>query len=30
MTNSKCTYWHFRLDANADMKMEALTTHLAK
>src|SRR6185369_17918812 len=20
MTNSKCTYWHFRLDANADMK----------
>jgi len=30
MTNSKCTYWHFRLDANADMKMEALTTYLAK
>ena len=30
LTNSKCTYWHFRLDANADMKMEALTTYLAK
>jgi branched-chain amino acid transport system substrate-binding protein len=30
MTNSKCTYWHFRIDANSDMKMEALTTYLAK
>jgi len=30
MTNSKCDYWHFRFDANADMKMEALTTFLAK
>ena len=30
LTNSKCTYWHFRLDANADMKMEALTSYLAK
>ncbi|MGA7778870.1 MAG: branched-chain amino acid ABC transporter substrate-binding protein [Paraburkholderia sp.] len=30
MTNSKCDYWHFRLDANSDMKMEALTTFLAK
>ena len=30
MTNSKCNYWHFRLDANSDMKMEALTTFLAK
>jgi len=30
MTNSKCSYWHFRLDANSDMKMEALTTYLAK
>ncbi|MGT2494485.1 hypothetical protein ACU4GD_38515 [Cupriavidus basilensis] len=26
MTNSKCNYWHFRLDANSDMKMEALTS----
>jgi branched-chain amino acid transport system substrate-binding protein len=30
MTNSKCDYWHFRFDANADMKMEALTSFLAK
>ncbi|QQX86669.1 branched-chain amino acid ABC transporter substrate-binding protein [Cupriavidus necator] len=30
MTNSKCNYWHFRLDANSDMKMEALTSYLAK
>jgi branched-chain amino acid transport system substrate-binding protein len=30
LTNSKCNYWHFRLDANGDMKMEALTSYLAK
>ena len=30
MTNSNCDYWHFRFDANVDMKMEALTTFLAK
>jgi branched-chain amino acid transport system substrate-binding protein len=30
MTNAKCDYWHFRFDANSDMKMEALTTFLAK
>lgn len=30
LTNSKCSYWHFRTDANSDMKMEALTTYLAK
>jgi branched-chain amino acid transport system substrate-binding protein len=30
MTNSKCDYWHFRFDANADMKMEALTTFLTR
>jgi branched-chain amino acid transport system substrate-binding protein len=29
-TNSKCSFWHFRFDANSDMKMEALTTFLAK
>ena len=23
LTNSKCSYWHFRFDANSDMKMEA-------
>ncbi len=30
LTNSKCSFWHFRLDANSDMKMEAMTTFLAK
>ncbi len=30
LTNSKCSFWHFRLDANSDMKMEALTAFLAK
>jgi branched-chain amino acid transport system substrate-binding protein len=30
MTNSKCDFWHFSFDANSDMKMEALTTFLAK
>ena len=29
-TNSKCSFWHFRFDANSDMKMEALTTFLAQ
>ncbi|HJV94622.1 MAG TPA: ABC transporter substrate-binding protein, partial [Albitalea sp.] len=27
-TNSKCSYWHFRVDADTSMKMEALTTFL--
>ena len=26
LTNSKCSYWHFRVDADTSMKMEALTT----
>ncbi len=26
LTNSKCSYWHFRLDADTSMKMEALTS----
>lgn len=30
LTNSKCSFWHFRFDANSDMKMEALTTFMAK
>jgi branched-chain amino acid transport system substrate-binding protein len=30
LTNSKCHFFHFRFDANSDMKMEALTTELAK
>ena len=25
-TNEKCSFWHFRFDANSDMKMESLTT----
>jgi len=28
MTNSKCSFWHFRFDANSDMKMEALTSYM--
>ncbi|MGH8809822.1 MAG: branched-chain amino acid ABC transporter substrate-binding protein, partial [Noviherbaspirillum sp.] len=30
MTNGKCSFWHFRFDANSDMKMEALTSYLEK
>ncbi|HRO58014.1 MAG TPA: branched-chain amino acid ABC transporter substrate-binding protein [Burkholderiaceae bacterium] len=29
LTNEKCSFWHFRTDINADMKMEALTSFLA-
>ncbi|MFZ6766762.1 branched-chain amino acid ABC transporter substrate-binding protein [Undibacterium sp. Di26W] len=25
LTNEKCSYWHFRFDANADMRMHVLT-----
>lgn len=25
LTNDKCSFWHFRFDANADMRMNALT-----
>lgn len=28
LTNSKCSYWHFRLDADTSMKMEAITTFM--
>jgi branched-chain amino acid transport system substrate-binding protein len=28
LTNEKCNYWHFRLDADTTMKMEALTTFM--
>ncbi len=28
LTNEKCSYWHFRLDADTTMKMEALTTYM--
>jgi branched-chain amino acid transport system substrate-binding protein len=27
-TNSKCSYWHFRFDADTSMKMEALTNFM--
>jgi branched-chain amino acid transport system substrate-binding protein len=30
MTNAKCSFWHFRFDANADMKVEAMTDVIAK
>ncbi|MEM1299967.1 MAG: branched-chain amino acid ABC transporter substrate-binding protein [Pseudomonadota bacterium] len=29
MTNEKCNFWHFRFDANADIKMDALTDVMA-
>lgn len=29
LTNEKCNFWHFRFDANADMKMNALTDVIA-
>lgn len=29
MTNSKCSFWHFRFEPNSDMRMEALTTYIA-
>jgi branched-chain amino acid transport system substrate-binding protein len=28
LTNSKCSFWHFRLDADTSMKMEALTSYM--
>jgi branched-chain amino acid transport system substrate-binding protein len=27
-TNDKCSFWHFRFDANSDMKMDALTSYI--
>ncbi|QDG78302.1 branched-chain amino acid ABC transporter substrate-binding protein [Labrenzia sp. PHM005] len=29
-TNDRCSFWHFRFDADADMKMEAMTDWLAE
>ena len=29
LTNDKCNFWHFRFDANADIKMDALTDIIA-
>src|SRR6202042_984162 len=28
LTNDKCSYWHFRWDANSDIKREALTNYI--
>ena len=28
LTNEKCSYWHFRWDANSDIKMAALTNFM--
>ncbi len=28
LTNEKCNFWHFRWDANSDIKMEALTNFM--
>jgi branched-chain amino acid transport system substrate-binding protein len=30
LTNAKCSFWHFRWDANSDIKMEALTNYMKK
>jgi branched-chain amino acid transport system substrate-binding protein len=30
LTNSKCSFWHFRMDADTSMKMEALTTYMVE
>lgn len=30
LTNDKCSFWHFRFDAHSEMKMESLTTFMAK
>jgi branched-chain amino acid transport system substrate-binding protein len=29
LTNDKCTFWHFRFDADVDMKMQALTNYMS-
>jgi branched-chain amino acid transport system substrate-binding protein len=28
LTNSKCSYWHFRFDADTSMKMEAMSSFM--
>lgn len=30
LTGADCNFWHFRFDAHSDMKMEAMTSHIAK
>ena len=29
LTNDKCSFWHFRFDADTDMKMQALTNYVS-
>ncbi len=29
LTNDKCNFWHFRFDANVDMKLDAITNYIA-
>ncbi|MDT8429284.1 MAG: branched-chain amino acid ABC transporter substrate-binding protein [Pseudomonadales bacterium] len=29
LTEEECSFWHFRFDAHADMKLDAMTTHIA-
>lgn len=29
LTGADCSFWHFRFDAHADMKMEVMTSHIA-
>jgi branched-chain amino acid transport system substrate-binding protein len=29
LTNAKCTFWHFRFDSDADMKMRAVVDYIA-
>lgn len=29
LTNDKCSFWHFSVDSNVEMKMQALVNHLA-
>ena len=30
LTNEKCSFWHFRFDSHTDMKLDALTSALAR
>jgi branched-chain amino acid transport system substrate-binding protein len=30
LTNEKCNFWHFRFDANVDMKLEAFSNYMAQ
>jgi branched-chain amino acid transport system substrate-binding protein len=30
LTNDECNFWHFRFDADVDMRMQAITTYIAE